>query len=176
MTILAAILCPGPSLAKTWPQKDPDCQFDIVIAVNRAILHEPNAGWWAVGDWPLIRDTPGKPRYGICTQKDAVRIIREGGIISAERRVGWSPQLVSWDMLTIGCRYSIMAGLGLAAYLGAGMAFIYGDDKSGATDWDGVEAGQNRGADRWNDERALMNGAVNKLKAKDGLVTHWIRG
>ena len=150
----AAILCPGLSLAKTW--KVPEA-FDVRIAVNRAILHA-ECEWWSAGDWTAIKSIEGKPTHGICTQDDAVRFILDGNLIPKERT---PPCVIGWGALPYKhCGYSTVAALSLAAYLGAKEVLIFGDDKSGTLDWDGVAAGTNRGKDRWKKEGDVMNRAM----------------
>lgn len=150
----AAILCPGPSLTKTWRA---DEHFDVRIAVNRAILHA-TCEWWSAADWTMLKEVEGKPTHGICTQDDAVRFILDGKLISKERT---PPAIIGWSALPYANPgYSTVAAISLAAYLGAKKVLIFGDDKSGSLDWDGVPAGKNRGDERWTKEKQVMNKAM----------------
>lgn len=175
----AVILCPGPSLAATWPKHRPSVPVDTVIAVNRAIVHEPSVDWWVAGDWPVLKAVPGRPRRGICTQRDNIRMLESGGIIPLVKRGDWNPVYVGWNELPVGCRYSIIAALGLASYTGHSMVFIYGDDKRGRADWDGTPGSDDpkaRGEERWHMEAALMEQAVEGLKARDAsFFVQWVR-
>lgn len=164
-----AILCPGPSLARTWSRKP---EYTLIIAVNRAILHE-SCHWWSVGDWTTVQDIAGRPTNGIVSQDDTIRFIRGGSLISADRV---PPQLLRWSELpTPHPAYSMVAALGLAAHLGAKDVDIYGDDKSGDKDWDGHMAGKNRGDERWARERTVLAKALMSLAISHNLSVQHVR-
>lgn len=165
----AAILCPGPSLARTWTS---GLAYDVRIAVNRAILHE-TCHWWSVGDWTTAQDIAGRPTNGIVSQDDTIRFIRGGSLIPADRT---PPQLLKWSELpTPNPAYSMIAALGLAAHLGATDVDIYGDDKSGEKDWDGHTAGKNRGDERWARERTVLAKALMGLAVSHNLSVRHVR-
>jgi hypothetical protein len=167
-----AILCPGPSLAATWDHRFTN--YDIHIAVNRAILHH-RCEWWSVGDWTLLQDVDGRPTIGICSMDDVVRLARGGSLIpqmrTPERFVSWSELPHQYP------GYSMVAALALAVHLGGRDIHIYGDDKHGTKDWDGQTAGANRGDERWAKERQVMENVLAKLTAIAPIsVTHMASG
>ncbi len=166
-----AILCPGPSLAKTWDGSKAS-SFGAILAVNRAALVGPH-DWWVAGDWMYLKETNATPKVGYCTIKDVVRIIQAGTLLPKERT---PPQFecLAWEDLPFQRSFSMVAALGLACHLGAEEVFVYGDDKKGAQDFDGW-LGENRGHGRWEEEIDAMNAGVEFLATKGILVTH-VRG
>lgn len=155
----AAILCPGPTLQHSWPW--PAMAFDVRIAVNRAILHEPASEWWAAADWPMLQSTLAKPSVGICTQDDPARMLRGGSLIPVVRM---PPQILAWsDLPNKYPGYSTLSAFGLAEHLGATEIYLFGDDKMGTRDFDGAMAGLNRGADRWTKEWDLQKKTTTRL-------------
>ncbi len=164
-----AILCPGPSLVRTWPSEH---VYDCFLGVNRAVLAAP-CDWWVAGDWMYLKETPAQPRIGYCTIADVIRHIREDALIPAER-LSPSAQFVAWEDLPFQRTYSTVAAFGLAAHLGATRVDVYGDDKSGTADFDGRE-GENRGLGRWEEELQATAAAIAFLAARN-IPTRHIRG
>jgi hypothetical protein len=146
-----AILCPGPSLSQTWVARTQ--QYNLVIAVNRAILFE-RCDWWSAGDWTVVKEIAKRPSVGICSTSESTRVMtKEPGL-----------QYVPWSDLPIPHPgFSMVAALALGAMLGAKSISVYGDDKTGDKDWDGTRAGVDRGAARWQRETALTRSACQKL-------------
>ncbi len=166
-----AVLCPGPSLATTWSSIR--WPYDLRIAVNRAILHHP-CEWWSVGDWTTLQDVDGRPSVGICAQDDTVRLTHGGSLIPLMRT---PPMLVAWSELPQPYPgYSMVAAIALAAHLGGTQIDIYGDDKHGVKDWDGMAAGANRGEERWAKERMVMTNTMAKLTAQFPISIQHVTG
>ncbi len=161
--MIAALLCPGPSLAETCISDAALKVFDVVIAVNRAIMLRPSlerlVHWHACGDWDTLYSIPAKPTVGVCTQRDVVRITKEGQHAPLYAGLVWE----AWEDLGVSPGYSTIAGIALAAKLQAEHLVIFGDDKNGLLDWDGT-AGRLRNDDRWARERQLQERAIAKLK------------
>jgi hypothetical protein len=160
-----AVLCPGPSLKKTWNPKNP---YQVILAVNRAALvQQPH--WWVAGDWMYLKDTAAKPITGYCTIRDVVRILEDGTLLPKERMPA-KFECVAWEDLPFQRSFSVVAALGLACHLGARDVHVYGDDKNGANDFDGW-VGYNRGHSRWEEETAAMNAGIDFLNTRNIIVT-----
>jgi hypothetical protein len=161
--VIAAILCPGPSLVETCISDASLSVFDVVIAVNRAIMLRPgiekSVHWHACGDWDTLYSIPSKPTVGICSQRDVARITKAGQHAALYAGLRWE----AWEDLGVGPGYSTISAIALAAKLGAEHLMVFGDDKNGTLDWDGTP-GRLRNGDRWDRERQLQNRAVEKLK------------
>jgi len=161
--MIAALLCPGPSLADTCVSDVSLGVFDVVIAVNRAIMLRPGIEklihWHACGDWDTLYSIPSKPTVGICSQRDVARITQNGQHASFYAGLRWE----AWEDLGVSPGYSTIAGIALAAKLGAEHLVVFGDDKNGLFDWDGTP-GRLRNGDRWDKERTLQERAIAKLK------------
>lgn len=154
----AAIICPGPSAARTLLQPGSILgAFKLVLAVNRAVLLPGLSGlvdWHVCGDWSLLWPL-GRHAPGVCTTADVARLSTTQPAFTGCK---WMP----WEELGITPRYSTIAALGLAAKLGAQQLTIFGDDKQGRGDWDGTPGGR-RSEDRWADERELQAKAIVQL-------------
>ncbi len=160
---IAAIMCPGPSLDRSCPTAGTLECFDVIIAVNRALLHPAvrvAAHWHACGDWDTLRAIDCRPRTGICTTIDSARVTRQGPHRHTYDGLAW----IVWESLRVAPGFSTIAALGLAKHLGMDNALLFGDDKQGKLDWDGELAGRNRADDRWKRERELQAAAITKLE------------
>ena len=150
-----ALLCPGPSLARTFPA----CAggYDLVLAVNHAVLIA-RADWWVFADWTLF--TQCDPDYAprVFTTTSAVRGIERCSLetrfkrhcepLLFEDRWPEYPGELGWTL------WSACAGLVLGAHLGATYIDVYGADWTCEPDWDGTQlVGNNRGDIRWRQER-----------------------
>jgi len=167
--MIAAILCPGPSLAETCPPDDGLRSFDLVIAVNRAIMLRPGIEryihWHACGDWDTLYAIRSKPTVGVCSQRDVARITKGGMHASMYAHLRWE----AWEDLGVSPGYSTISALALAHRLGEKTVMVFGDDKQGMKDWDGT-SGRDRKEERWAKERALQDRAVEKLGLKVSYV------
>lgn len=168
----AAVLCSGPSLKKTWPVgTDLIGNYDIVIAVNLAMLYEPRAQWWCAGDWDTLKLFAGRPTVGICTIRDAAEIAHK--VIPADR---WNPawKFIAWEDLAFREGKSGITALGLAVHLGASTVHIFGDDKAGDVDCTGY-VDTNRGPDRWADEIRERDDLMRRARAESGVTFLQVR-
>lgn len=165
----AALLCPGPSLCETWNGH----QYDLTIAVNRAILFHP-ADWWMATDHKLILRTgpiAHRPKY--CTSNASMSsICRRGRLdvlgdgvqgLSVEDHLSvakYEPPYC-WRM------YSATTALVLAHHLGAKTLSVYGADMKGEQDWDGdTHESNNRNDKRWESESVIWNKTADMLERK----------
>lgn len=163
--MIAAVLCPGPSLVRTWPQP-----ADVVLAVNRAAIAFPSDYWVAL-DYPLIREhTPiGSP--ALVTQQAtfdslAQRKQNPKTVVLVESLFDFYPRKMGWTRLT----FSV--AVVFAAYLGATAINVYGADWTSEPDFDGVQLESNqRHADRWVKEKALWDCLAYWLKQNDIALT-----
>jgi hypothetical protein len=151
-----ALLCPGPSLANLTEAP----KADVTIGVNRAACRFP-CQWWAATDYPLIRDWQhavlGDPRL----------LTKRQTWIDLRHRLKFSDVLLldsleclvkGWDVKTA------TASLVLAGTLGATRIDVYGADWTDAPDFDGTTVvGTDRGAQRWDEERATWNAVIAHL-------------
>lgn len=157
----AAILCPGPSIAKTWKPEMAD-EFDVVLGVNRAAML--GCDWWVSGDWMYLKSVIATPRVGFCTIRDVVRILIDGSLIPRLTPIT-AVQCIAWEDLPFQRSYSVVAALGLSCHLGATEVTVFGDDKEGAADFDGT-IGENRGDSRWEEEISCMNAGIEFLNSR----------
>ncbi len=168
----AVILCPGPSLVKltNWATHRND--FDVVIAVKRAALL--GCDWWVSGDWECFRGTNAIPDIGYCTTEEIGTLLKAGEVIPASaNRYDRRSLCVPWERLAFHGGFSSVAALALAIYLGVEEVTVYGDDKTGDQDFDGV-VGANRGVYRWEEELACRTSALEKMTAA-GIRHRYVR-
>lgn len=148
----AAILCPGPSLLRTY---DPAAVYGLRIAVNRASLMVP-CDWLAALDHPLIRDELAdklRPRPKLLTNNEGRRHFPDWEGVTTEQLFGYcQPVGIGWST------YTKTAAILFAAYKGATRIDVYGDDQTNAPDADGYAAKENRrDEERWHAERTICN-------------------
>lgn len=137
----AAILCPGPSLARVAPETV--AAYDARIGVNRAVLHVA-CEWWATLDGNLFSAAAGftPPVNQPC-------LVCSRGTYCSLRRVHTELQDWPWlDTRQIDCpgdplhqlrwrKFSFTTAIVLAAKLGARKIDCFGADMLGEADWDG---------------------------------------
>lgn len=153
----AAVLCPGPSLARTWPGDRP---YDLRIGVNRAAVAF-QCDYAAVLDSPLLR------AIGRAFRGDPRLLTRGAHRPKYSTRPG--PDVESlpcpvrqWDLFTA------TAALVLAAQLGAELIDVYGADWTpNAPDFDGVNVAERRTAERFEKEREVWADVVAWLAARN---------
>jgi hypothetical protein len=148
--VRVAILCPGPSLPKTW-----DGNADVTIAVNRAaLLHAPD--WFCAGDIETFQRIKVRPRVGYCGSDYALGMVGDE-LPTDLQRFGWKGlPLPNQDSE---CNFSAVAATAFAAHLGAKSVRMYGADMCGLHDFDG-DPGTWRNDARWEKERAELAGVV----------------
>jgi hypothetical protein len=152
----AALLSCGPSLA-LYPGRD---AFDVVIAVNRAVL-VGGYTWWSVGDILTVgRLYPSLPYAPlIWTHTETMRQVIG--------RFGWVDGK-TYHRDEINARWSMFsatAGLMLAKKLGAERVECYGCDMAGEQNWDGTaEPTANRTEQRWERERVIWEKTRNLVE------------
>ncbi len=174
-----AIICPGPSLEKTWCSTLDGAplrrsrHYETTIAVNRAALK--GCDYWVAGDWMYLKETEARPDVGYCSTREVIDAMKREQIIPYHRWVCTAP-LIAWEDLPFQRSYSTVAAIGLAIYLCEKFGcsrevHIFGDDKSGEEDFDGRK-GDNRGHSRWQEEIAFTNDAIAFATQRGMTVTH----
>ena len=165
-----AIVCPGPSLLRTWrPIGRP--RYDRIIAVNYAINYVDDIDWLVGCDLPLFCGCGATnairarlPRVGLVTASNVWEAITTGkGSEYWNDNQPWDGsawarlQLVTWESLslvneTAPCNYSVVAALGFAlACPGVQVVDVYGADMVARPGVDGIPGG--RSDERWAAER-----------------------
>jgi hypothetical protein len=141
----AVILAPGPSLSR-------------LAAVNRAILRFPHAHVWAASDYPTIKyHHAASSAVQLLTRSqtwvDVQRFpaVAAMGVAIVE---DLSVPVAGWS------NYTATSALGFLRTIGAARVDVYGADMHGTVDYDGKEAGENRGAERWAAERDIWGRLV----------------
>lgn len=181
-----AILCPGPSLQKTWMAHGfrHEGKYSLILAVNRAALVQ-RPHWWVAGDWAYLKNTPARPLLGFCTTREVIGAIQRGvdeptsvsQIIPIDRWHAGGKEMIAWEDLPFQRSYSTVAAIGLAIYLRKRVRtfdqdiHIFGDDKSGEADFDG-RIGENRGENRWQEEISFTKDAIDCAHTHGMRVSH----
>lgn len=157
--MIAAILCPGPSLAHR-PRSLALGQFPITIAVNRAIDHA-TTHWLVAGDGHTFYRLGNLPSVGVVTFPDVIASPSHlpPWIQDRFHRVQWR----SWrdvPFIGNGCHnWGSICAMALAVDLGATRIELIGCDLRGNLEFDGQvvhHAIADRSADRWQRETAEL--------------------
>jgi hypothetical protein len=173
----AAILCPGPSLARALPllADGRAGEYALTLAINRAAAAWP-ADFWVMLDAATFGqcEPQGEPRIVtdaaewvrvLETHPEAARfrVLFEDGIDPAPPSINWF-------------NYSSIAAAVLAKSEGATEIVLFGNDLAGIADWDGVtDVGQprNRCDARWAKERAIWQDVGEWMASEDVTLTKW---
>lgn len=155
-----AVLCPGPSLTRTYP--DADRAHDIVIGVNRAVLAF-RCDWWSFMDRHVFHEW--RPDYpvklftldNVSVSTSHIEAFNACEVLvhpamRTSRRCAWNT-------------FSATSALVLAAeHLRADTVDVYGADMVGAADYDGkTDPRFNRTDKRWGKEVTIWNRTVETL-------------
>lgn len=160
----AIILCPGPSLPKTYAGQG----ADLLVGVNRAAVAFP-VGVWCAMDYPLVQqamaDVQGTPLLvtsatGFDTLSQHKTPWRGQAETPTEKMMNYCQHAMQW------CMFSATTALIYCGWKGAKRIDIYGADMIGTADWDGKEAGKNRREERWRCERQIWNNNANWLRER----------
>jgi hypothetical protein len=172
--VRAAVCCPGPSLPRRWPGR---AGYDLVWAVNRALIPVPDADWLSAGDPVLftgLLPVGCRPRVGAVTMDPTIDAVRD---LPAWAGLAWVP----WSALALVAAHkprgrpiawSVQVALCHAAELGATQVDLYGADGAAAgtpLDCTGY-AGEDRSIERWRRE-ALDLVLTIELLAAVGVTT-----
>ncbi len=150
-----AILCPGPSLPKTWDGTD----RALTIAVNKAALF-CSPDWFCAGDPHTFQAYKIRPRVGICGSDYAINLMGDE-LPRDVRRVRWSA--LQLPNMTSECNYSAVAATALAAHIGATSIYMHGADMCGMSDYTGID-GPSRDTVRWDKERKELQSVIQYIQ------------
>lgn len=172
--MIAAVLCPGPSLSFTWMPQRWDAAYNVVIAVNRAIDYS-GAHYLVAGDELTFQrlHPNSRPTKGLVTMGPVLesfpRVQKEFG------------EIIHWNHLT-DCRSktanwgSVAAAL-LCRRLGVKNIHYYGCDLKGTTEYDHRVDFQNlidRSEERWERERKELDEFRQSLLCESILI-HFVK-
>jgi hypothetical protein len=177
-----AILCPGPSLRRTWSDELRG-SYITTIGVNHA------CGAFAV-DWLCAADLPTVfaklrrlPDTGVITPRNVHEAVFNGtgSELWNEGNPPWDPtpwrrrmSVAFWEHLDLAnrdapCNYSAVAALAYAVQFRAEVD-VYGADMRGTAGVDGI-GGENRSDERWERERRDLAAVVARSGARVRRIT-----
>lgn len=143
--MIVRVLCPGPTLAITWPSQGVGC-IGPIIGVNRAVNYTA-CDWAIVGDAVTFTRLRALPLRGLVSFNDVLRDQLPANWQRLER--------LAWEDLPHPpyghVQWGLEAALLLARHLGGTDVRLYGVDWAGVHDYDGVEGIDDRSESRWND-------------------------
>jgi hypothetical protein len=165
--MIAHILCPGPSLPRTFVRRG----IGPVIAVNRACDYT-TADWLVAGDSVTLGRLHFLPMTGLCTFNATARDLPPA----------WrSLRVVCWEDLPMQHthpQYGVEAALLLARHLAGGdhlTAHLFGVDHAGITDWDGAEPIDDRSPTRWQREAQRLQQLITTISTTTRTEVVWHR-
>ena len=173
----ATLLCPGPSLGKTFPPGRNG--YELIVGVNRAAQYTP-CDWWAALDGDFVRS---QHRNNLGTPK----LLSREYVLFAEDSHEWlidlenslTLEVVASDTPAVRIgrvgQFTAPAALLLCGYLGATSIDVYGADLAGTTDFDGhAPPDAWRTDERWRREQTIWSlMRINLARRK--IPTHFIR-
>lgn len=172
--MIVAVLCPGPSLMRTWPAAVRS--YDVKIGINRAVL-AVRCDWWSIMDRHVLANY--SPDYPIKFYIGKGFQYQHSDAPKLEGRERVDPEQFGEPFTT--CRY--MNDDGRVIKCGAWNSFsttraivaaawhqraaeidIYGADMMGVADYDGFTCpADNRKAARWAKERAILDQTIARM-------------
>lgn len=175
--MIAAVCCPGPSLPSRWPGR---AAYEVVWAVNRALITVPDADWLSAGD-PVIytRLLPAgcRPRVGAVAMPTTVETVSGDPAWAGLTWVRWDhlPLIDQHKLRGRPLAWSVQVALCHAAHLGAAHVDLYGADGAAAgtaIDCTGYP-GEDRTPERWRREELDLALTI-ELLAELGITIHRI--
>lgn len=176
----AAILCPGPSLARYSPGDF--VSYEFLVGVNRAPLRIA-CDAWAAGDWPLVEQVrcdvlparfsqPPRPPvwFTTCGADAHLRdhsTVWPGKVEIFETLFDGHQDELQWTTFTATAALWWVA----SKMESGGVIRLYGADWKGEEDYDGVKAGNTRDESRWQLERGIWNRLTDVLKGRGIIVS-----
>ena len=153
-----ALLCPGPSLRRSWPSSG---GYLATIAVNRAIHAVGGADWLASWDVDTVKAYADSARVGVLTNSKNV-----GHVDGSKARI--TEAMMPHAVKHLASSFSKLGALVLAAWLGAEEIHIFGDDMQGETYCDGEPVSRGDVA-RWTREATLGSGVAKWMQKVRGI-------
>ncbi len=172
-----AVCCPGPSLPARWPGR---ADYDLVWAVNRALITVPEADWLSAGDailYTSLLPLECRPRIGAVTTDGTIEEISGAPSWAGIIWVGWGsiPRIHAHKAHGRPLSWSMQVALCHAGQLKAKHIDLYGaDGAAGGTPIDCTGyAGEDRTPERWRREELDLALTI-ELLAADGIVINRI--
>lgn len=169
--MIAAVLSPGPSLAR-WT--DDDIPGLLRVGVNRAV-HYLQCDVWCCGDDRLYREYPVDYAPRISTSEETIRRLK---LADTSNCIIWERLFTTYTPASHWMIYSFTAALVTAASLGATDIRVYGCDWAGVEDFDGHKytftgepAEVTRTDKRWENERRFYFETTQMLESMGVSVT-----
>jgi len=153
-----AILCPGPSLRRSWPSSG---GYLATIAVNRAIRSVGGADWLVAWDADPVKEHATSARVGVLTSSKYI-----AHVDSSKARI--TEAMMPHAVKHLASSFSKLGALVLAAWLGAEEVHIYGDDMQGGSYCDGETVIRGDAA-RWTREATLGSGVAKWMQKVRGI-------
>ena len=168
----AAILCPGPSLLRSF-NADLRPQFDLMVGVNAAAQEFPCDWWVALDSVAFMRYPPiGLPN--VVVFRGVLNELNAGETGDRFRRHSYidHEQLIRETGIPSHCRrFTVCLALALAVREGATSVTMFGHDMAGSDDHRGRTC-KGRNPKRWANERPLWAEAVAWARGKGVEVVH----
>lgn len=172
-----AVCCPGPSLPIRWPGR---AGYDLVYAVNRALIPVSDADWLSAGDPPLftgLLPDGCRPRTGVVSMETTIDQVADIPGWAGLTWVGWRsiPLLDAHKPRGRPISWSVQVALCHAAQLGAVHIDLFGADGAAsgtAFDCTGY-VGEDRTPERWRREALDLDLTV-ALLAERSVAVHRI--
>lgn len=192
-----AILCPGPSLNKIYPQNI-RCALGNTIFVNSAVLRFPGVpGYWCLLDDEVFKSVTSATSYKrnqAFIQRNTVLWTRDNFGNGAERDAGWTKrtrgcfdsfrknhfrditEAVDYGPQKFWRGFSLFAAIALAELNGAKEINVYGADWSGAGYCNrGHENTRTRHIPvRWEEEKEIFNHIRSRLAERGIMLRRYI--
>ncbi len=169
MAVRVAVCCPGPSLPARWPGR---AGYDVVYAVNRAMIAVPDADWLSAGDPVLftgLLPVGCRPRVGVVSMGPTIEQVATLPAWNGLAWVDWAaiPLIATHKHRGRPLAWSMQAALCHAAHLGATAIDLVGADGAASTtpiDCTGY-AGEDRTRERWGREELDLALSIELLTA-----------
>ncbi len=174
--MIAAVLCPGPSLMRTWPMAA--IIYDLVLTVNTA-AKLVRGDWLCAGDKCFFRGLLGgapRPLTGILTCPDSLTDAREWAPSSLVRTWKDSPIIDCHHARGRPINWTVQSALCHARHLGAERVDLYGCDGAAGNQVEDATGyrGEDRSAERWAREESDIEW-TRSILAEFGATVHRIK-
>lgn len=175
LAVRVAVCCPGPSLPARWTGR---AGYDVVYAVNRAMITVPDADWLSAGDPVLytgLLPSGCRPRVGAVSMGPTIAEVASLPAWAGMRWVDWQdvPLIQVHHQRGRPLAWSMQAALCHAAHIGAKHVDLFGADGAASTtpiDCTG-HPGEDRTRERWGREELDLALSI-ELLAAAGTTVH----
>lgn len=170
--MIAALLCPGPTLPKTWRHALAQ-RYDLVLAVNRAIDYH-RAAWLVAGDAVTFQRIRQSPTVGVLTMRRVIETWHKDGPPAGFRTCVTKAfqDLPATDGAASYPQWGSTAAITFAIERGATHVHAYGLDLAGRTEFDATPNGTiDRSDDRYRRESASLATTTAWALARGAIIT-----